>query len=73
MALKTRKPACPLFSGTSVHTVILCSDVRKQLLSQRGWSCKLSGQYFRVDSYLVLQIFPYCNCSTEHILPISRT
>jgi len=28
MAFKTRKPTCPL-SGTSVHTVILHSDVQK--------------------------------------------
>jgi hypothetical protein len=72
MAFKTRNPACPL-SGTCVHTVISCSDVRKQLLSRRRLFCKFSGQYFRVDSYLILQISPYCNCSTEHILPISRT
>lgn len=72
MAFKTRKPACPL-SGTSVHTVILHNDVRKQVLSQRGFSCKFSEQYFQVDSFLTLQTSPYCNCSTKHILPISRT
>ena len=72
MAFKTRKAACPL-SGTPVHTVILRSDVQKQLLSQCGFSYKFTGQYIWVDSFLFLETSPDCSCSTERILPISRT
>jgi len=63
---------CTTCSGSTWYTVILHSDVRKQMLSQHGLLCKFSGQYFQVDSFLILQTSPYCNCNTKH-LPISKT
>ena len=74
MAFETRKPACPL-SGTAVRTVILHSAVRKQLLGQRGFACKFSGQYrVCINYWRIFQNHNFTNTEQKYmmLLPFER-